>query len=162
MKPPVLLVAPVAVARRITEALGDAFSVTSVDDPVRARALDATGFHLLTLAAGALVGVVEDAVAIEPEADSAVLVQRLRDLLAYQLRAERADPRVVNLSALSYEEFTELARAASTRRYLVGLLDGHRGSVTDAAKAAGMVRESLHRLIRRHHLDADTFRDRHR
>jgi hypothetical protein len=34
--------------------------------------------------------------------------------------------------------------------------------VTDAAKAAGMVRESLHRLIRRHHLDADTFRDRHR
>jgi hypothetical protein len=40
MKPPVLLVAPVAVARRITEALGEAFSV---DKAKAVMASDADG-----------------------------------------------------------------------------------------------------------------------
>jgi hypothetical protein len=162
MKLPVLVVAPAPAARRIAEALGGEFNVTAVDDLARARALAATGFHRATVAIDALADEVEGAVGIEPDTDAGALVARVHELVARQLRLERADSGVVNLSALSYEEYSELARAAATRRYLVGLLHQHRGSVTDAAKAAGMVRESLHRLLRRHQLDADDFRERDR
>lgn len=63
------------------------------------------------------------------------------------------------IGALAYEEYIELARYASTRRYLIAVLHRHGGSVTEAARSAKMKRESLHRLMRRHHLAADQFRD---
>jgi hypothetical protein len=160
MKPPVLVVAPAAEARRIADALGDAFAVSTVGDPARARALAATGFHRVTIAADVFADVVDGAVTVGSEDDSAALIGALHQLLTDRLRDERADAHVASLSALAFDEFTELAHAAATRRYLIGLLHHHRGSVTDAARAAGMARESLHRLLRRHHLDADDFRDR--
>lgn len=42
--------------------------------------------------------------------------------------------------------------------YLIALLRLHRGNVTRAAVAAGLERESLHRLLRRHQIRADRFR----
>lgn len=70
--------------------------------------------------------------------------------------ARRDDP----VTALLYEDYSELARYGVTRRYLIALLLRHNGSVTDAARGADMKRESLHRLLRRHHLNADDFRER--
>ena len=48
---------------------------------------------------------------------------------------------------------------AFTRRYLLAVLSRHGGRVTDAARGAHMKRESLHRLLRRHHVIADDFRE---
>ena len=61
---------------------------------------------------------------------------------------------------LPYNEFMELMRTRETRRYLIALLTAHHGSVTHAARAAGIVRESLHRLLRRYDLDAEAFRSK--
>ena len=58
----------------------------------------------------------------------------------------------------TYDELMSRIRVRETRRYLIALLAQHQGSVTHAARAAGIVRESLHRLLRRHDLDAETFR----
>ena len=43
------------------------------------------------------------------------------------------------------------------RRYLASLLIQHRGNVTHAAKAAGKERRSFQRLLRKHHLDRQSF-----
>jgi DNA-binding NtrC family response regulator len=43
------------------------------------------------------------------------------------------------------------------RRYLVTLLIQHQGNVTHAAVAAGKERRSFQRLLRKHHLDRQTF-----
>ena len=44
------------------------------------------------------------------------------------------------------------------REYLLGLMRSHAGNVSEAARAAAIERESLHRLLRRHDLDAELFR----
>jgi two-component system, NtrC family, response regulator GlrR len=43
------------------------------------------------------------------------------------------------------------------RRYLASLLMRHQGNVTRAAKAAGKERRSFQRLLRKHHLDRQSF-----
>ena len=43
------------------------------------------------------------------------------------------------------------------RRYLASLLMRHQGNVTHAAKAAGKERRSFQRLLRKHHLDRQSF-----
>ena len=43
------------------------------------------------------------------------------------------------------------------RRYLASLLMQHQGNVTHAAKAAGKERRSFQRLLRKHHLDRQSF-----
>ncbi|HEX6767840.1 MAG TPA: sigma-54 dependent transcriptional regulator, partial [Candidatus Binatia bacterium] len=43
------------------------------------------------------------------------------------------------------------------RRYLANLLIQHQGNVTHAAKAAGKERRSFQRLLRKHHLDRQSF-----
>ncbi len=63
------------------------------------------------------------------------------------------------LSTLPYATYLELVRFRATRRYLLGLMRRHRGSVTEASMAAGIARETLHRQLRRHDVDADAFRD---
>ncbi len=51
-----------------------------------------------------------------------------------------------------YEEERRRALADFERRYLSSLLDAHRGNVTSAARAAGVGRVYLHRLLRRNGL----------
>ena len=63
-----------------------------------------------------------------------------------------------HLAALPYDEYIALARARATRDYVLALLRRHRGVVAEAARAAGVLRETLHRLIRRHDIDPDWFR----
>jgi transcriptional regulator of acetoin/glycerol metabolism len=60
---------------------------------------------------------------------------------------------------LTYREARDLAMYRITREYLLAVLHHHRGSVTEAARAADLERESLHRLLRRHDIIADAFRE---
>jgi DNA-binding NtrC family response regulator len=61
---------------------------------------------------------------------------------------------------LPYRDAIELARERASRDYLAALLREHEGNVTRAAQAAGMERESLHRLMKRYALRAEDFRRR--
>ena len=62
------------------------------------------------------------------------------------------------LAAHSYREALAEARDRGSREYLEALLRVCAGNVSRAAARAGLERESLHRLLRRHGIDADAFR----
>jgi DNA-binding NtrC family response regulator len=62
------------------------------------------------------------------------------------------------LSRLPYKEAVEAARDRVSRDYLVALMAEFGGNVTRAAERAGMERESLHRLLRKHGLRSDDFK----
>ena len=62
------------------------------------------------------------------------------------------------LASLPYRDAVAGARDRVTRDYLVALMAEFGGNVTRAAERAGMERESLHRLLRRHGLRSDDFK----
>ena len=64
------------------------------------------------------------------------------------------------LTALPYREAIDLARDRVSRDYLAALLREFHGNVTQAAARAGMERESLHRLLKRHGLRSEDFKER--
>ena len=159
MKPPVLVVADVAYARAIRAALAEDHSLTVTDDVEHGRALASTGAFLAVIAVAVAKGSIEGACDLVPGLDAnqiraAVVVAR-SGLADQQRMVSRRD----DVGAVPYDDYIELARYAATRRYLMALLSRHGGSVTDAARSAQMKRESLHRLLRRHHLFADDYRD---
>jgi DNA-binding NtrC family response regulator len=63
------------------------------------------------------------------------------------------------LASLSYKAAVNLARDRISREYLIALLQSFRGNVTQAAERAGIERESLHRLLKRYALRAESYRD---
>ena len=158
MKPPVLVVGPRAAARAIATALQAHFAVTVEDDPVKVHALASTGAHLAIVALGnnRLAGALE----LDPSAEAAAIVAAVSEEVSRQMLRLQEQARRDRIGALPYDEYIELMRYVATRRYLVSLLEQHRGSVTDAARGAGLKRESLHRLLRKHHIDAEDFRPR--
>ena len=80
------------------------------------------------------------------------------DDLPPEVGASSAAPSREVLTALPYRDAVELARDRSSREYLVALLQEFQGNVTQAAARAGMERESLHRLLKRHGLRSDDFK----
>ena len=62
------------------------------------------------------------------------------------------------LARLPYREAIELLHDRATREYLVALMGAVGGNVSRAAERAGVARESLHRLLRKHNIDPDSFR----
>jgi len=62
------------------------------------------------------------------------------------------------LAGLPYREALDRGRERVSREYLEALLLQFSGNVTRAAEHAGLERESLHRLLKRHGLRADDFR----
>jgi len=62
------------------------------------------------------------------------------------------------ISTLSYREALASARDRGSREYLAELLKACGGNVSRAAERAGLERESLHRLLRRHGIHAGSFR----
>jgi two-component system response regulator AtoC len=62
------------------------------------------------------------------------------------------------LAALPYKDAVAGARDRVTREYLVALLAEFGGNVTRAAERAGLERESLHRLLRKHGLRSEDFK----
>jgi DNA-binding NtrC family response regulator len=71
-------------------------------------------------------------------------------------------PRVTRGSdtLLSYREIVDLARDRASREYLITIMRDVHGNVTEAAKRAGMERESLHRLLRRYGVRSEEFKPR--
>jgi transcriptional regulator of acetoin/glycerol metabolism len=63
---------------------------------------------------------------------------------------------------LGFREAMRLARDEAARTYLVRLLLEVRGEVAQAARLAGIERESLHRLLRKLGISAADFRSRSR
>jgi len=63
-------------------------------------------------------------------------------------------------TALEYKEAVEIARDRASRDYLVALMKELDGNVTRAAAKAGMERESLHRLLKKHGIQPQDFRSR--
>lgn len=62
------------------------------------------------------------------------------------------------LAATQLRDALLAARERATREYLVALLTEFRGNVTHAADRAGMTRESLHRVLKRHGIRSEAFR----
>jgi DNA-binding NtrC family response regulator len=61
---------------------------------------------------------------------------------------------------LSYREVVDLARDRASREYLIALMRELGGNVTEAARRAGMERESLHRLLKRYGVRSEDFKAR--
>ncbi len=61
---------------------------------------------------------------------------------------------------LPYRDALDLARDRFSREYLTALLRDFEGNVTRAAEHAGIERESLHRLLKRHSIRSDDFKPR--
>lgn len=156
----VLIAAPTRLARKLRDAIGDHFEVDSVTDPERAHAL-AAGTHLAVVIQTGFVALPTDIAVVE--VGERFGPELLEQLVAIRDRAP-ADQRtrgasLAYLASLPYDEYTAHMRAHATRDYLLALLARHRGVVTEAAHSAGILRETLHRLIRRHDIDPAWFRE---
>lgn len=134
-------------------------------DPGRARALVSVAcFQAMVLADGFVDAPDPDAadvpvVRVGPTADPARVVDEVTAAVGRRkVEEQRGAGDQVYLTELAYDEYLDLVRFRATRRYLLGLMHRHRGSVTEAAHQAGVMRESLHRLLRRHDVEADRFR----
>jgi DNA-binding NtrC family response regulator len=68
-------------------------------------------------------------------------------------------PPGATLTTVPYRDALEQARERVSREYLVALLREQKGNVKKAAERAGMERESLHRLLKKHGLRSDDFRE---
>ena len=62
------------------------------------------------------------------------------------------------LETLSYRDMLESARDRATREYLIALLKDVSGNVTQAAERAGIERESMHRLLKKHGVRSEDFK----
>jgi two-component system response regulator AtoC len=84
---------------------------------------------------------------------------RVADLpaeIAAAPRVAAVDPAA--LAKLPYREAVDEARDRASRDYLVALLAEFGGNVTRAAERAGLERESLHRLLRKHGIRSEDFK----
>lgn len=63
------------------------------------------------------------------------------------------------LLELNYRDMLKTARDDASHEYLAGLMAKYHGNVTRAADHAGIERESLHRLLKKHGLRATDFRE---
>ena len=61
---------------------------------------------------------------------------------------------------LTYREVVDLARDRASREYLITRMRELGGNVTEAARRAGMERESLHRLLKRYGVRSEDFKQR--
>lgn len=157
----VLIAAPARVARKLSDAMGDQFEVTTCSDPEKAMALAATGTYLAIVKTVGFAQLSTDNPVIRvadppgPEIVDELTAIRHRAHLDQRTRASK----LAHLATLPYDEYVALVRARTTRDYLLAVLHRHRGVVAEAAREAGLLRETLHRLIRRHDIDPDWFRN---
>ena len=85
-------------------------------------------------------------------------LDRHRERAARRAQAPHPGMSPEELAALSYREALASARDRGSREYLTALLQTFGGNVSRAAERAGLERESLHRLLRRHGVSANAFR----
>ncbi len=71
---------------------------------------------------------------------------------------QHRNSQATKLEALSYRDMLETSRERATREYLVALMKDVGGNVTQAAERAGIERESMHRLLKKHGVRSDDFK----
>jgi DNA-binding NtrC family response regulator len=100
-----------------------------------------------------LENVVQRALAVSdgPKIDITALTDELTAI------SHRSPPNM-KLEGLSYREMLESARERATRDYLVALMKDLGGNVTQAAERAGIERESMHRLLKKHGVRSEDFK----
>ena len=83
-----------------------------------------------------------------------------KEALPEEIRDSRTGARGLGeqLARLPFKEAMDLARDRAARDYLEALMKTHEGNVTRAAQSAGVERESLHRLLKRHGLKSEDFK----
>jgi len=102
---------------------------------------------------------------LENAIERAVAVTKDGALSAADLPPELSGPPapattgVPALPELPLRDVVDQARERVTRDYLVALMRELKGNVTRAAARAGMERESLHRLLKKHGIRSDDFRE---
>ena len=87
-----------------------------------------------------------------------ILVTALPDEVVSMAARGSSDGR--KLESLSYRDMLASARDRATRDYLVALMKDLAGNVTQAADRAGVERESMHRLLKRHGIRSEDFKRR--
>ena len=100
---------------------------------------------------------------LENAVERAVAIATGSSILSRDLPAELAAPASPRfpgpaLAAMPYREVVEQAQDRISREYLVALLTEFHGNVTRSAARAGLERESLHRLLKKHGLRSDDFK----
>ena len=100
---------------------------------------------------------------LENAVERAVAISSGPDILSRDLPAELAAPGPALppgpvLASMPYRDAVEQAQERVSREYLVALLTEFHGNVTRAAARAGLERESLHRLLKKHGLRSDDFK----
>jgi two-component system response regulator AtoC len=100
---------------------------------------------------------------LENAIERAVAISSGPSILSRDLPAELASPTSPlstgpALAAMPYREVVEQAQDRVSREYLAALLTEFHGNVTRAAARAGLERESLHRLLKKHGLRSDDFK----
>jgi len=90
--------------------------------------------------------------------DVALVIARALEGRRERARINDAVTTTEQLVTFSYREALDDARDRGSREYLAALLEAFGGNVSRAAERAGLERESLHRLLRRHGIEADAFR----
>lgn len=164
MKPSVLVAAPTSVARHLASALTEDFDVLLETDPRKAAVLAImASIQAVVVWDGFLaemrIGRCKPLVTVVARDELGGLAARVAAAIpSRKFSARSRSAGLAAIAALPYEEFLELSRYWTTREYLLGLMRSHAGNVSDAARAAAIERESLHRLLRRHDLDAEMFR----
>lgn len=156
-----LIAGPPPVCRRFSEAISRRFAVITCFDRTRAAVLVDTARFQAMVAIGELLPASPTVLRIDGNTEPTRVLELVTGEVERRRAADLAGaPELAHLSTLKYDEYMEVVRFRATRDYLLGLMQRHRGSVTHASRSAGIVRESLHRLLRRHDVDADAFRDR--
>lgn len=160
MECPVLVVAPPRLAHKLSEVIGEHFEIEVCTEVAKARALGMIGRYLAIVQVEGLGHIAGDAPVLRVRDASPDVLDQLATLRARARPDQRACAEGLEpLATLTYDEYMAAARARIVRDYLLALLRRHRGNVSEAARAAGVLRETLHRLIRRHHVDPGWFRD---
>ena len=83
---------------------------------------------------------------------------RHKDLPADVRETQQGSLPAEMLTAMAYREALEVVRERFSREYFSALLEETGGNVTRAAERAGMERESLHRLMKRHGVRSEDFK----
>jgi DNA-binding NtrC family response regulator len=80
------------------------------------------------------------------------------EALPEEVRSSGGRTAIAGLERPTYSEAVDLARDRASREYLIALMREFRGNVARASERAGVERESLHRLLKRHGLRSTEFK----
>ena len=169
MKATVVFVGAASLLRRLVDAVREHHDVLLCEEVHRGCAILHVGQYDAVVAPSALAAQVTPIVAdrgvdlvIADDDDAARVAEAVQhvETAAAAARAHaiaRARART-HLATLTYRELLDMVRARAIHDYLGALLAAHGGSVTDAAAAGTIERESFHRLLRKYRISADDYR----